>query len=229
MADYKNIPGLRPGRLARAVSPRLAVPRDWPIFFPAEIHPDFVEWFRANYDNARAAGRPGPLRCLDFASNGFRFFVTSLKVLVERGGISKVTTDDRVHVGQLQHPIRPDDALGELRQMIDAARARVAATANSELTLFVLAHRKKNPIRGSLRRASRLRRRNSCDGVATIGRRIRPGIQLHCALRAWLASSKRFPRRKLLRHCRNNCRGPTSRSKSSYSNWIDPGFTSPNT
>jgi hypothetical protein len=36
------------------VSLDLVVPRDWPMFSPAEIHPDFVEWFRENYDKARA-------------------------------------------------------------------------------------------------------------------------------------------------------------------------------
>lgn len=28
----------------------LVVPKDWPIFYPSKIHPDFVEWFRASYD-----------------------------------------------------------------------------------------------------------------------------------------------------------------------------------
>jgi hypothetical protein len=33
----------------------LALPNDWPLFHPVEIHPDFVEWFRVNYENARAS------------------------------------------------------------------------------------------------------------------------------------------------------------------------------
>ncbi len=31
----------------------LVVPRFWAITYPVEIHPDFVEWFRANYEKAR--------------------------------------------------------------------------------------------------------------------------------------------------------------------------------
>jgi hypothetical protein len=30
------------------------VPKDWPMFYPSEIHPEFVEWFRANYEQARS-------------------------------------------------------------------------------------------------------------------------------------------------------------------------------
>jgi hypothetical protein len=33
----------------------LVVPHDWPMFSPSTIHPDFVEWFRANYDKVRAS------------------------------------------------------------------------------------------------------------------------------------------------------------------------------
>jgi len=33
----------------------LVVPHDWPIFYPSKFHPDFVEWFRANYDKVRAS------------------------------------------------------------------------------------------------------------------------------------------------------------------------------
>jgi hypothetical protein len=32
----------------------LVMPYDWPVYFPSKIHPDFVGWFRANYDTARA-------------------------------------------------------------------------------------------------------------------------------------------------------------------------------
>ena len=55
------------------------------------------------------------LRCLDFASNCFSFFFTSPKVLVEWGGISQVTADDRVHVGQL--PPFSKDGLRYLRRL----------------------------------------------------------------------------------------------------------------
>ena len=33
----------------------LVVPKDWLMFHPSKIHPDFVEWFRTNYDPARAS------------------------------------------------------------------------------------------------------------------------------------------------------------------------------
>ncbi len=33
----------------------LVVPDNWPIFYPTTIHPDFVEWFRAHYEHARAS------------------------------------------------------------------------------------------------------------------------------------------------------------------------------
>ena len=33
----------------------LVVPRDWPIFYPSKIHPDFVEWFRQAYEKARSS------------------------------------------------------------------------------------------------------------------------------------------------------------------------------
>jgi hypothetical protein len=33
----------------------LVVPKDWPIFHPSKIHPDFVDWFRTTYDLARAS------------------------------------------------------------------------------------------------------------------------------------------------------------------------------
>jgi hypothetical protein len=33
----------------------LAVPKDWPLFSPIAIHPDFVPWFRAAYEEARQA------------------------------------------------------------------------------------------------------------------------------------------------------------------------------
>ncbi len=31
------------------------LPRDWPVFHPVEIHPEFVEWFRVNYDKVRVS------------------------------------------------------------------------------------------------------------------------------------------------------------------------------
>ena len=30
----------------------LVVPKDWTLFHPIEVHSDFVEWFRENYDEA---------------------------------------------------------------------------------------------------------------------------------------------------------------------------------
>ena len=33
----------------------LVVPAEWPMFYPSKIHPDFLEWFRANYAKARAS------------------------------------------------------------------------------------------------------------------------------------------------------------------------------
>ena len=33
----------------------LVVPRDWPVWHPVRIHPEFAGWFRANYDRVRAA------------------------------------------------------------------------------------------------------------------------------------------------------------------------------
>jgi hypothetical protein len=37
--------------------PRLedALPRDWVLFSPVKVHPDFVAWFREAYRSARAA------------------------------------------------------------------------------------------------------------------------------------------------------------------------------
>jgi hypothetical protein len=32
----------------------LALPKDWPLCYPVGIHPDFVGWFRAAYEGARA-------------------------------------------------------------------------------------------------------------------------------------------------------------------------------
>lgn len=31
------------------------LPKDWPVFYPSKIHPEFVEWFRRNYDKVRAS------------------------------------------------------------------------------------------------------------------------------------------------------------------------------
>jgi hypothetical protein len=31
----------------------LALPNDWVLFYPVEIHPDFLEWFREAYEKAR--------------------------------------------------------------------------------------------------------------------------------------------------------------------------------
>ena len=33
----------------------LVLPKDWPIFFPTSIHPEFVGWFRTNFDAVRAS------------------------------------------------------------------------------------------------------------------------------------------------------------------------------
>jgi hypothetical protein len=33
----------------------LVLPKDWPLFHPIEVHPDFVDWFRSNYDNVRGS------------------------------------------------------------------------------------------------------------------------------------------------------------------------------
>ena len=30
----------------------LVLPNDWVLFHPVEIHPDFLDWFRENYDEA---------------------------------------------------------------------------------------------------------------------------------------------------------------------------------
>jgi hypothetical protein len=30
----------------------LAVPDEWPLYYPGEIHPAFLDWFRNNYDKA---------------------------------------------------------------------------------------------------------------------------------------------------------------------------------
>jgi hypothetical protein len=33
----------------------LVVPHNWPIYYPSKIHPNFLDWFRANYDKVRAS------------------------------------------------------------------------------------------------------------------------------------------------------------------------------
>jgi hypothetical protein len=33
----------------------LVVPKDWPMFYPSKIHPEFVPWFRDAYEKARAS------------------------------------------------------------------------------------------------------------------------------------------------------------------------------
>jgi hypothetical protein len=33
----------------------LVLPKDWPIFYPVKIHPEMVDWFRANYDKVRGS------------------------------------------------------------------------------------------------------------------------------------------------------------------------------
>jgi CpXC protein/HIRAN domain len=33
----------------------LALPKDWPLFYPVQIHPEFLGWFRANYEISRAS------------------------------------------------------------------------------------------------------------------------------------------------------------------------------
>jgi hypothetical protein len=33
----------------------LVLPKDWPIFYPVTIDREFVEWFRTNYEAARAS------------------------------------------------------------------------------------------------------------------------------------------------------------------------------
>jgi len=33
----------------------LVLPKDWVLFHPVEIHPDFLDWFRAAYDKGRAS------------------------------------------------------------------------------------------------------------------------------------------------------------------------------
>jgi hypothetical protein len=32
----------------------LLLPKEWPLFHPSKIHPDFVSWFREAYEKARA-------------------------------------------------------------------------------------------------------------------------------------------------------------------------------
>ena len=107
---------------------------------------------------------------------------------------------------------RADQLLGELRQMIDSARARVATAANSELTLLYwrIGRRIHSEILSGERAA--YGEGNSCHGVATIGSRIRPGIHLHLADAHGRLFRGVSSKRRLLRRCRNNCRGPTSRS-----------------
>src|SRR3954447_5803984 len=36
----------------------LLLPKDWPIFYPLEIHPGFLAWFRQAYEKARASLSP---------------------------------------------------------------------------------------------------------------------------------------------------------------------------
>jgi hypothetical protein len=33
----------------------LVVPKDWLMFHPAEVHPEFLAWFRDAYEQARAS------------------------------------------------------------------------------------------------------------------------------------------------------------------------------
>ena len=33
----------------------LVLPKDWPLFHPVQIHPEFLGWFRANYEITRAS------------------------------------------------------------------------------------------------------------------------------------------------------------------------------
>jgi hypothetical protein len=31
------------------------LPKQWPVFHPVKIHPDFLDWFRAEYDKVRTS------------------------------------------------------------------------------------------------------------------------------------------------------------------------------
>ncbi len=57
---------------------------------------------------------------------------------------------------------RTDQLLGDLRQMIEAAPLRVAECGQHRIDTALLAHRTKNPVETSLRRARRLRRSDYC-------------------------------------------------------------------
>lgn len=43
----------------------LLVPKDWPMFHPSKIHPDFVGWFREAYEKARSKLPEGLRRSQD--------------------------------------------------------------------------------------------------------------------------------------------------------------------
>lgn len=63
--------------------------------------------------------------------------------------------------------------LVELRQLIDAARQRVARRIDNA----VLAHRLTHPHRNLAKRTGRIRRANCLDSVETIDKRLRRRIQ----------------------------------------------------
>jgi hypothetical protein len=54
------------------------MPEDWLMFYPSKIHPDFVAWFRANYDKAQASQPEDQQRYQDKHRHGRWLNVLSL-------------------------------------------------------------------------------------------------------------------------------------------------------
>jgi hypothetical protein len=61
-----------------ALSRDLLMPEDWLMFYPSKIHPDFVAWFRANYDKAQASQPEDQQRYQDKHRHGRWLNVLSL-------------------------------------------------------------------------------------------------------------------------------------------------------
>ncbi len=55
--NWRNNTGGKRGNAAalsfHLASLDLVLPGDWPLFDPVQIHPDFLDWFRAAYEQAR--------------------------------------------------------------------------------------------------------------------------------------------------------------------------------
>jgi hypothetical protein len=52
--DKNDLEEWRTWASARTGDLHAIVPDDWQLMLPIEVNPDFVEWFRARYDEARA-------------------------------------------------------------------------------------------------------------------------------------------------------------------------------